>query len=129
MMEKLSYRMESDKAFDTVVANLEKETAGSSFKVLYVHDVHKTLKEKGFESPPLKIIEVCNAGFAHEALRKQIDVALFMPCKFVVRSEGTKTVVTLARPKMISDMMPQAGLDELAADVEATLKRVMQASV
>lgn len=128
-MENLAYRIESDKPFDTVVANLEKETANNKFRVLHIHDVQATLAEKGFEREPLKIIEVCNAGFAYEALQKQLNVALFMPCKFVVHTEGNKTVVTLGRPMMISEMMPRAGLNELAADVETTLKRVMEASV
>ena len=129
MMENFAFSLESNKPFDTVVANLEKETAKNKFRVLYIHDVQATLAEKGLEREPLKIIEVCNAGFAHEALQKEQNVALFMPCKFVVRTDGDKTVVTLGRPMMISEMMPQAGLDELAADVEATLKRVMEASV
>ena len=128
-MENLAYRLESNKPFDTVVDNLEKETANIKFRVLHIHDVQATLAEKGLERGPLKIIEVCNAVFAHEALKKEQNVALFMPCKFAVHSEGDKTVVTLGRPMMISEMMPQAGLDELAADVEATLKRVMEASV
>jgi uncharacterized protein (DUF302 family) len=129
MMQNLAFRLESDKPFDTVVANIEKETANNKFRVLHIHDVQATLAEKGFKRDPLKIIEVCNAGFAHEALKKELNVALFMPCKFVVHTEAGKTVVTLGRPMMISEMMPQAGLDELAADVEATLKRVMEASV
>ncbi len=125
----LSYRLESDKPFDMVVENLEKETANNQFRVLHVHDVKATLEEKGFEREPLKIIEVCNAGFAYQALQKNLHTALFMPCRFVVHTEGDKTVVTLARPAAISEMLPGSGLDQLAADVESTLKTVMQASV
>ena len=128
-MENLAYRIESDKPFDTVVDNLQTQTVNNHFRVLHIHDVQATLAEKGLERGPLKIIEVCNAGFAHKVLRKEQNVALFMPCKFVVCTEGGKTVVTLARPMMISQMMPGVGLDELAADVEVTLKRVMEASV
>jgi len=97
--------------------------------VLAVHDVQKTLAEKGFERGPLKIIEVCNAGFAYKALQKTIDVSLFMPCKFSVYTEGNKTVVALARPTMITEMLPEAGLEELAGQVEETLKKVMAAAI
>ncbi|UCD64771.1 MAG: DUF302 domain-containing protein [Candidatus Zixiibacteriota bacterium] len=128
-MEDPAYRLESDKPFDSVVESIEKETAGHNFRVLHVHDVQATLAEKGFERGPLKIIEVCNAGFAHRALDKENNVALFMPCKFVVGTEGIRTVVTLARPVMIAEMLPDAGLDELAAEVESTLRKVMEASV
>ncbi|MEW6411220.1 MAG: DUF302 domain-containing protein [Candidatus Zixiibacteriota bacterium] len=129
MMDRLAYQMKSDKSFDAVVSNLEKQTSEHKFRVLHVHDVQATLAEKGLRRGPLKIIEVCNAGFAHEALGKNINVALFMPCKFSVYTEGDQTVVTLARPSMIADMMPGTGLDELAGNVEETLKKVMAASV
>lgn len=129
MIEELGYRLESEKAFDTVCGNLERETANNQFRVLHIHDVQATLAEKGLKREPLKIIEVCNAGFANDALNKEVGVAMFMPCKFVVHIEGGRTVVTLARPMMISQMLPEAGLDKLAADVESTLRKVMEASV
>ena len=124
-----AYRLESDKPFDTVVAAIEKQTAEHKFRVLHIHDVQATLAEKGFRRDPVKIIEVCNAGFAHEALGKDMNVALFMPCRFAVYTEGDKTVVTLGRPSMIAQMMPNAGLTELAVGVEQTLRSVMEKSV
>lgn len=124
-----AYTLESTKPFDQVTAAIEENTAKHQFRVLAVHDVQATLAEKGLQRGPLKIIEVCNARFAHQALQKEAEVALFMPCRFAVYSEGDKTVVKLGRPRMIAEMMPDAGLEELATDVEVTLKRVMQESV
>lgn len=125
MTDSLSYKMETDIPFDTVVKRLEEETARNRFRVLHVHDVQATLAEKGLKRGPLKIIEVCNSTFAHEALEKATEVSLFMPCRFVVHTEGNKTVVTLARPTMISQMLPESGLRSLAEDVETTLIKVM----
>jgi len=124
-----AYTLESTKPFDQVAAAIEENTAKHQFRVLAVHDVQATLAEKGLQRGPLKIIEVCNARFAHQALQKEAEVALFMPCRFAVYSEGDMTVVKLGRPSMIAEMMPDAGLEELATDVEVTLKRVMQESV
>jgi len=125
MTDSLSYKLETDKPFDTVVKRLEEETARNQFRVLHVHDVQATLAEKGFKRDPLKIIEVCNSGFAHKALQKDTDVSLFMPCRFVVHTEGNKTVVKLARPTMIAQMLPGSDLETLAGDVETTLIKVM----
>lgn len=122
----LGYRLQTDKPFDTVVADIERLVPEHKFRVLAIHDVQATLKEKGFERAPLKIIEVCSAGFANEALNKSIDVAMFMPCKYTVYTEGGKTHVTLVRPGMISQMMPGVGLESLAAQVETTLKKIME---
>ncbi len=123
------YTLESDKPFEDVVAAIEKATADNQFRVLAVHDVQATLAEKGLERGPLRIIEVCNAKFAHQALQKDASVALFMPCRFAVYTEGGRTIVKLARPTMIAHMIPDSGLDELAADVEETLKKVMSEAV
>ena len=129
MIDKLAYRIESDRPFGEVATGIEKQTAEHQFRVLAIHDVQETLAEKGFERAPLKIIEVCSAGFAHRATQKDIHVALFMPCRFTVHTEGDKTIVTLARPTMIADMLPDAGLNELAGEGEDTLKKVMAAAV
>lgn len=129
MTDTFAYQLRSDKSFDEVAANLERLSPENQFRVLAVHDVQATLAEKGFERGPLKIIEICNAGFAHEATKKDINVALFMPCKFTVHTDGDQTVVTLARPTMIAEMLPDAGLNELAETVEETLKKVMTESV
>lgn len=129
MENKLAYTITSEKPFEQVVKALEEKTAENKFRVLHTHNVQATLEEKGFERAPLKIIEVCNAGFANEALGKDLMVAMFMPCKFVVAEIDGKTSVTLVRPSMISQMIPDSGLDELAQNVENTLRDIMEKSV
>ena len=125
----LGYTEESDKSFDEVVAALEAKTAENNFRVLHTHDVQGTLAEKGFEREPYKIIEVCNAKFASNALSKSIEVGMFMPCKFVVAKLGDKTRVTLVKPSAIALLMPGVGLDDLANEVEDILKKVMEESL
>jgi len=122
---KLGFTVESGKKFKDVCESLEKTSPERGFRVLAIHDVQQTLAGKGFEIAPLKIFEVCNAGFAYKALKSDIGVAMFMPCKIVVRPKGDMTVMTLVRPSMISEMLPEAGLDELAAEVEQKLIGIM----
>jgi uncharacterized protein (DUF302 family) len=120
-MDKLAYRAISEKSFDEISDLLEKTSMEKGFRVLATHNVKETLADKGFEIDSLKIYEVCNAGFAYEALQKDINVSLFMPCKIVIRPDGDKTVLTLMRPTMISEMLPGSGVEELAADIEKKL--------
>ncbi len=129
MIEKLAYQMESKKSVDGVVAALEQQATANSFRVLAVHDVQETLAGKGFKRGPLKIVEVCNAGFAHEALQRSNHVALFMPCRYSVHTEGGKTIVRLARPSIMTDMLPAKGLSDLAEEVEMRLIGLMEAAV
>ncbi len=126
MSDELAIRLKSKKSFEEVAQALQEKSAENQFRVLAVHDVQATLAEKGFERDPLTIIEVCNSGFAHEALKKDIDASMFMPCKFTVYRQDESTVVTLARPMMISKMLPNSGLESLASEVEERLKKIMQ---
>lgn len=125
-MNDLGITVKSDKSFEEISVGLEKLAPERNFRVLAIHDVQETLKEKGFDDvKPLKIFEVCNAGFAYKAINNDINVAMFMPCKIVVRAEGDKTLMTLVRPSMISQMLPESGLDDLAAEVEKQLSGLM----
>lgn len=125
----IAYTIETDTPFDRVAEALESIPPNHSFRVLAVHNVQETLAEKGLERGPLKIIEVCNAGFAHQALKKDHGVALFMPCRYSVYEKDGKTIVSLGRPTMIAQLMPGIGLEELAGEVEETLKTIMHEAV
>ena len=129
MHEEFAIALETDKPFETVVANIEANVPKHQFRVLGIHDVTATLAEKGLDFEPLKIIEVCNAKFAHQALHRESDVALFMPCRYMVHAREGKTIVKLARPSVIAKMIPDAGLENLAGEVEETLKKIMKESV
>jgi uncharacterized protein (DUF302 family) len=124
-----AYTLESNKSFEQVVAALEANTPKHQFRVLAVHDVQATLAEKGLQRGPLKVIEICNAKFAHQALQKSAEVAVFLPCRFAVYTEGGKTILKLGRPAMIAEIMPGTGLEEVAIGVEAILKQIMHESV
>lgn len=115
------YNKDSDRSFDDVVADVEKLTAEKMFRVLHIHDVQETLAEKGFEREPLKIIEICNAKFAHTALGKDVAVSLFMPCKINVYTEAGKTKIKAMRPAAIAQFFPEAGLEELANEVDQVI--------
>ena len=124
-MKEFAYQVESGKSFEELTGLLEKTSPARGFRVLAVHDTQATLAEKGFHIEPLKIFEVCNASFAYKALGKNIDVSLFMPCKIVVRLEKGKTMMTLAKPSMIAEMLPGSGLEEMANEVEQQLIEIM----
>ncbi|MCC6446739.1 MAG: DUF302 domain-containing protein [Armatimonadetes bacterium] len=122
------YTLESDAPFEKVVEALEAEAPRRQFRVLHVHDVTKTLAEKGFEMVPLKIIEVCSAKYAKQALDADRMVSLMMPCRISVWSEGGKTHISTIRPDVIREFYPGKGLESFAREVEAALKLMMDAA-
>lgn len=121
----IEYNVTSARSFDEVVADVEKLTAEKSFRVLHIHDVKQTLAEKGFERENLKIIEICNAKFAHEALAKEMSVSLFMPCKINVYTENGQTKIKAMRPAAIAEFYPQAGLTDLANGVNDIITEIV----
>ena len=123
------YKLTSDKKMEDVVSHLEKQCGDNMFRVLHTHNVQATLEEKGFDIKPLKIMEICNAGFAYKALGINKSVASFMPCKFVVEEENGKTSVSLFLPSMIAEFIKNDELKTLAIDVENKLKKIMEQSV
>ncbi|MEK7493757.1 MAG: DUF302 domain-containing protein [Patescibacteria group bacterium] len=74
------YTTPTDRTFDEAVQRVQDEIAGANMRVLYVHDVQKTLGEKGFQREPFKIIEFCSAAYANEFLNADIKIGLCMPC-------------------------------------------------
>ena len=121
----LDYTKITERQFDDVVSGVEKTTADKGFRVLHIHDVQATLKEKGFERGPFKIIEICNAKFAYKALGINEDVALFMPCKINVYTKDGKTVLSAARPAVISEFFAETELKELADEVDGIVRSIV----
>ncbi len=128
MME-LGYTKKTMKDFDEAVAKVEELTALKQFRVLYIHDVQATLAEKGFEREPMKIIEICNAKFAHRALGVNGDVGLFMPCKINVYTEEGETVISAMRPAMISEFFKEPDLKELANEVDTVVRSIVDETI
>ncbi len=129
MENNTTYTKNSSKSFDDTIASLEKNVADNMFRVLYTHNVTATLAEKEFEINPLKIVEVCNAGFAFKALSIDPSVALFMPCKYIVAENDGVVLVTLFLPSVISTFLQNDKLQEFAQDVEVKLKHILDISV
>lgn len=125
MLDRFTYDKESARSFDDVVADVEKFTAENKFRVLHIHNVQQTLSEKGLEREPFKIIELCNAKFAHEALAKDVNTSLFMPCKINVYTEDGKTKIKAMRPRAIAELMPESGLADLAGDVDRVIVSIV----
>ena len=124
-MRDFKYTVQTNRSFDDTVAAVERKTAEKGFRVLHVHDVAATLGEKGFNREPLKIIEICNARYAHEALQKDVSTALMLPCPISVYSEGGNTYISTLLPSMMVEMFPDKGIGPVAAKVEETVLQIV----
>lgn len=117
-MKNFEHTVNTSKSVDDAVQAVEQITASKGFRVLHVHDVAATLAEKGFQREPLKIIEICNAKYAHEVLQKDIMTALMLPCPIVVYALGGKTHISTMLPSIMEGFFPDKGIGPVAEIVE-----------
>lgn len=123
------YEVTASKLFAETVEQVKEQAASHSFRVLHVHDVMATLGEKGFVIKPLEIIEVCNAKYANTALQVDITVSLLMPCRInVYESENGEIIISMIRPTHLSKTFENPNLEDFAAQVEADLIKIIEAS-
>ena len=122
------YTVTTKKSFDEAVTSVEKETKNAGFKVLHIHDVTATLKEKGFEIEPFKIIEVCNAKSAYAVLQADMKIGLCLPCKINVYLKDGKTYISGMRPVILPQFFPQANLGNLPIEVDEIIRRIIDNS-
>lgn len=111
-------------SFDDAVQAITEATPTNGFRVLHIHDVQATFRDKGLEREPYKIIEICNVKNAKLALDADPLVGLMMPCKINVFTQAGKTMVSLLRPSLLATFFPDAGLETMSADVELALARI-----
>ena len=113
-----------DEAIGKVTGALKAE----GFGVLTTIDVQATLKEKiGAETAPYVILGACNPTLAHQALEREPEIGLLLPCNVVVRQTANGTVVEIADPQAMLGLAGGGKLDDLAAEARTRLERVVAA--
>ena len=119
------YTITTQKDFDSAVSTVQEETAKAGFRVLYVHDVQKTLAEKEFKIGPMKIIEFCNAKSAYTVLQADIKIGLCLPCKILVYTKDGQTIISGMRPIILPQFFPHAQLGALPEEIDVLIKNVI----
>ena len=109
-----------------VEADVRDALRAEGFGVLTEIDVAAVFREKlGVDRSPLKILGACNPHFAHDALARDADAALVLPCNVALEAlDDDTTRVSIADP---ASLMPASDLAELTQDARARLARVIAA--
>jgi uncharacterized protein (DUF302 family) len=58
-------------------------------------------------------------------LAADVKIGLMLPCPIMVYAEGGSVFISTMRPTMIGGFFPEAHVDEVAAEVEEIIVRVM----
>jgi uncharacterized protein (DUF302 family) len=119
--------VETRKDVETAARDLEEAVKRNKFGVLHVHDLQKTLKERGVDFPnACKILEVCNPQRAVQVLTGNMTVNMALPCRISVYREGGRTKIGMIRPTALLALFPGgAELKPVAEEVERETMRMI----
>jgi len=130
MAETLRERLfvaESARSMDEVCAALERSIAEHKFGLLHVHDVTGTLAKKGVVfDRPVKVFDVCNPHQAKKVLDANVLISTVLPCSISVFREGDRTRLAFVRPTVMLAMFESPGLGPVAAEVEASMRSIVE---
>jgi uncharacterized protein (DUF302 family) len=124
------YIVETNKSFEQAATDLEEAVTRNGFGVLHIHDLGNTLRSKGIDfDEECKVFEVCNPGQAAKVLATDMRLNMALPCRISVFTEKGTTKIGLIKPgQMLSSLSDDAGLGEIAKDVESrTIQMVDEA--
>jgi len=123
-----SLRVETDLPLDRAEAAVRAALAEEGFGVLTEIDVAATLHEKlGVDRPAYRILGACNPSLAHQALDREPDIGVLLPCNVIVYEAGGRTVVAAFDPDVMSSVTGNDDLRPLADDARSRLQRALGA--
>jgi uncharacterized protein (DUF302 family) len=123
------YKKQVNLPFDRAVAKVKEKLALEGFGVLTEVDVKATVKTKlNADFDDFIILGACNPPLAYQALQVIKDVGMMMPCNIVVFVDQGNTFVEAVTPTVLMNLIPEERLKPLAEQIEAKLKKVVDAT-
>lgn len=120
------YKRRVPLSFTDAASKVKAELAKEGFGVLTEIDVKATLKKKlDVEYENYLILGACNPPFAFQALKSEKEIGLFLPCNVIVYEEGGEAFVSAVLPTVAMSMVDNPALSDIAVEVEAKLKKVV----
>lgn len=116
----------SDMPFDEARARITEALKSEGFGILTEIDVASTLKSKlDLNFRRYVILGACNPHLAHRALEAELGIGLLLPCNVCVWEEDGGTVVSIARPEVLFEMVNRDDIQPIAQEAEQRLRRAL----
>jgi len=113
-------------AFDDARARVTDALKGQGFGILTEIDVKATMKAKlDRDFRRYVILGACNPELAHRALETELAVGLLLPCNVCLWEEDGGTVVSIAKPAAMFEIVKSAALQPLVGEVDQRMRRAI----
>jgi uncharacterized protein (DUF302 family) len=125
----MNHIAQSEKSFEEVLEILKAEITANGFRLLHIHDLKKTLGEKGFEIENYSILEICNAAFAYQLLSEDKEFGSMLPCRINLYEQRGKVWISTLLPTELIERFEMPAAEEIAKKVEVVLKKIIDSSI
>lgn len=120
------YEKQATGTSEAILARLGDAVKANQFGVISQLDLRGKLADKGVAfAPECWVVEVCNPVQAKRVLEQEITLATMLPCRICVYERAGALWVGTLLPTQLIGMMDQPALAPVAAEVEATLVRII----
>ena len=114
-------------SFDDAIARVTDELKKEGFGVLTEIDVKSTLKAKlDRDFRRYVILGACNPHLAHRALEADLGIGLLLPCNVCVWEEEGGSVVSIARPEAMFELVNRQDVQPVAREADQRLRRALE---
>jgi uncharacterized protein (DUF302 family) len=115
-----------DVPFETAVERARESLKSQGFGVLCEINIKEKLKEKlGVDFANYLILGACNPPLAYQALQREMNLGLLLPCNVVVYQKNGKTFVAAVDAVKMLSVVENSALAEIAGQVNEKLQRVI----
>jgi uncharacterized protein (DUF302 family) len=114
-------------SFDEARTRTVDALKAEGFGVLTEIDVKSTLKAKlDRDFRRYVILGACNPQLAHRALEAELGIGLLLPCNVCVWEEDGGSVVSIARPEAMFEIVNRPDVQPVAQEADQRLQRALQ---
>lgn len=124
---KISFKIILNIPFEKALEEIKLALKNEGFGVLMEIDVKNTLKEKiNVDFKKYVILGACQPQLAHEALKKDLEAGLLLPCNLVLYEDEGKVVVSAIDPIAMLSLLENQELEGVAIQALERLKKALR---
>ncbi len=116
-----------DLPYDAALEKVKETLMANHLGVVSDVDVQAILKNKmGKDIPAYHIYGACNPKLADRVITAEPNAGTLLPCNFIMREEGDKTVVSFMDPVPVLGLSKAEEVNTVAAEARGMIETVIE---
>jgi uncharacterized protein (DUF302 family) len=114
--------------FEEATLKVKEALKTQGFGIVSEQDMDKMLHEKlgNINMKPYRVLGACNAKIAHQVIQLEDNIALFLPCKVIVKYvDEYSTEVVFVNPETAMEVVKNKEAKRILSTVTDLLKKAM----